>query len=203
MMLQDGLELYVPDPQQVKPVYENLLAKDDTTPFPFWAKIWPSAEAMISFLKEEPQWIDNKQVLEIGAGIGLPSFAMATLASKMIISDHAPEAVALIEKNIQWLGLQHVKAMCLDWNHFPDDIRAETVLLSDINYAPEQFGPLLVLIRKFLEQGTAIILATPQRITIAPFAEALQPFIKRSVLKTVEQNKQETEIRILILLSGG
>jgi predicted nicotinamide N-methyase len=195
----EGLTLYIPDPEQVKPVYENLLAKDGAAPFPFWAKIWPSAEAMTSFLKKEPNWIDKKQVLEIGAGIGIPSFTMAAYTSTLIISDYAPEAVALIEKNIQYLDLQHVKAMCLDWNHFPENIRADTVLLSDINYAPEQFVPLLALIRKFLEQGAVIILSTPQRITITPFAEALQPFIQRSVLETVEHFKQVTEIRILVL----
>ena len=89
--------------------------------------------------------------------------------------------------------------MCLDWNHFPDGIKAETVLLSDINYAPDQFGVLIALIRKLIGQGSTIILSTPQRITVTPFAEALQPFIKRSVLQTVEHNKQTVDIGILIL----
>jgi hypothetical protein len=71
--------------------------------------------------------------------------------------------------------------------------------LSDINYAPDQFGPLRVLIQNFLAQGTIIILATPQRITVTPFAEALQPFIKHSVLQTVTHNGQVVDIRILIL----
>jgi len=180
-------------------VYEQLLAKDAATSFPFWAKIWPSAIALSSFLQAEPDWIEGKRVLELGAGIGLPSFSMVPHAAEMIISDHATEAVKLIEKNIQYLGLHHVNAMCLDWNHFPEDIEAEIVLLSDINYAPDQFGPLLALIRKFLEQGTTIILSTPQRISITPFAEALQPFIKRSVLQTVEEMKQAVDIRLLIL----
>ncbi|MDB5211000.1 MAG: hypothetical protein JWQ30_1827 [Sediminibacterium sp.] len=197
--IQDELILYVPDPELVKPAYENLLAKDAATPFPFWAKVWPSAKEMASLLVSEPHWIEGKHVLELGAGIGLPSFIMAHHASTMIISDHAPEAVQLIEKNVQYLGLQHVQAMCLDWNHFPDGIKAETVLLSDINYAPDQFAVLLVLIRKFLEQGATIILATPQRITITPFAEALRPFIKRSVLQINEHMGQSTDIRILIL----
>lgn len=191
--------LYVPDPELVKTIYENLLAQDAATPFPFWAKVWPSAKAMSAFLQSEPHWIQGKQVLELGAGIGLPSFIMADHASAMIISDHAPEAVQLIEKNIQYLGLQHVQPMFLDWNHFPDDIKAETILLSDINYAPDQFAPLLEIIRKFMEQGATIILATPQRITITPFAEALQPFIKHSVLRTTRQIAHEVDIRILIL----
>lgn len=196
---QDGLSLYVPDEELVKPVYEQLLTQDAATPFPFWAKIWPSAIEMVSFLKAEPSWIDGRHVLELGAGIGLPSFAMANHASSMIISDHAPEAVKLIEKNIQHVGLHHVKAMCLDWNYFPDHIKAETLLLSDINYAPGEFASLLALIRKFLERDTTIILSTPQRITITPFAEAVQPFIKRSVLRTTAHMKQSVDIRILIL----
>jgi predicted nicotinamide N-methyase len=196
---RDGLSLYVPDEDLVKPVYEQLLAKDAATPFPFWAKIWPSAIEMTAFLKAESHWIENKQVLELGAGIGLPSFTMATHAAEMIISDHAPEAVALIEKNIQHLGLQHVKSRCLDWNYFPDDIKADTLLLSDINYAPGEFESLLVLIRKFLVQGTTIILSTPQRITITPFAEAVQPFVKRSVLQTNSHNGLSVDIRILVL----
>ncbi len=197
--IQDTLTLYLPDPERVKPTYEHLLSKDDATPFPFWAKIWPSAEALSSFLKIEPHWIDGKHVLELGAGIGLPSFLMAPYASQMIISDHAPEAVALLEKNIQYLGLHHVRAMRLDWNHFPDHIKAEIVLLSDINYAPDQFVPLLALIHKFLEQGSILILATPQRITGTPFIKTLQPFIKRSVLQTVTHMEQRVAISIFIL----
>ena len=197
--VQDGLTLYVPDPELVKPVYEAMLAKEASTPFPFWARIWPSAIAMSTFLQTETDWIEGKRVLELGAGIGLPSFVMAAHAAEMIISDHAPDAVALIEKNIRYTGLQHVKARLLDWNDFPDDITAEVLLLSDINYADDQFEPLLILIRKFLEQGTTILLSTPHRINVNPFVSALQPFIKRSVLHSVAHLNQSVEIRILIL----
>ncbi len=197
--VQVGLSLYMPDPELVKPVYEEMLAKDATTPFPFWARIWPSAIAITAFLKTETNWIEGKRVLELGAGIGLPSFVMAGYAAELIISDHANEAVRLIEKNIHYTGLQHVKAMQLDWNDFPDDITAEILLLSDINYADDQFEPLLILIRKFLEQGSTILLSTPHRINVNPFVTALQPFIQRSVLQTVEHMNQLIDIRILIL----
>ncbi len=197
--IENGLSLYVPDPELVKSTYENLLAADAATSFPFWAKIWPAALALSSFLKEEQQYVKGKRVLEIGAGIGLPSFAVAHHAAEMMISDYAEEAVLLIEKNIQHLGLQNVKAIRLDWNHFPDSITAETLLLSDINYAPAQFNALLVLMRNFLEQGTTIILTTPQRITVTPFAEVLQPFIKQSVLQTVTHTHSTIDIRILVL----
>lgn len=188
-------ELYIPDPELVRKTYEHLLSTDSTTPFPFWAKIWPSAFAMIHFLREEPQWIKGKKLLEIGAGIGLPSFTVANQVKEIIISDHATEAVALMEKNIAHMQLANAKAMCFDWNDSPDGIQTEVVLLSDINYAPEQFPSLLKLIHLFLEQGTIIILTTPQRITITPFAEALMDFVKHSSLQVID----EVEIRVWVL----
>ncbi len=97
MNVWDELELFVPDQELVQPVYKKMQAQNPATPFPFWAKIWPSAYALVSFLKEEPQWTAGKNILELGAGIGLPSLALAPQAKSVIISDHAPEAVRLME----------------------------------------------------------------------------------------------------------
>lgn len=195
----DQFTLFIPDPDQVKPVYENQLIKDPATAFPFWAKIWASSLALSSYLEKELQLVEGKKVLEIGAGIGLPSLTVAHVAESMIISDHAPEAVELMEKNIEYLGLGNAKALCLDWNQFPEEIKADIVLLSDINYAPEEFDALLKLINRFLEEGSTIIIATPQRIMATPFVAALEPFIKFSALERVKENGQAIEISLLIL----
>ena len=197
--VQEGLSLYIPDPELVRPTYEHLVSRDAATAFPFWANIWPAAIAMGNFLKQEPQWVEGKKVLELGAGIGLPSFMMSRYAAGMIISDHSKEAVALIEKNIRHLQLPQVSAMCIDWNHFPENIQADIVLLSDINYAPAQFSSLQSLIKSLLLQGVTVILSTPQRITAAPFAEALQPYVKQAVLQSVDEMNRMVDIRILVL----
>jgi predicted nicotinamide N-methyase len=137
--------------------------------------------------------------LEIGAGIGLPSFSIAKDALSLLVSDYSTEAVALMEKNIQSLGLMHAKAMCLDWNDFPSDLSADTVLFSDTNYDPEQFKALLTLIKKLLEKGATIIIATPERISAVSFAVQLEPYVVHSVLETVETGHQTIEIRIFVL----
>jgi len=197
--VQDGLMLYVPIPEKVKANYEQRLKLDTSTAFPFWAKIWPSSKAMTQFLAIEPQWVKGKKVLEVGAGVGLPSFAIAHLAREVIVTDHAAEAVELINKNITYLCINNMKSMCLDWNDFPDTISADTILLSDVNYAPGAFGPLLTLIEKLMGKGAVIIIATPERIMAAPFVEALQPFIQRSFLHPVEEMGNSIEIRMLLL----
>ena len=197
--VKDGVLLYVPDSTLVKTTYENLLAKNSSTPFPFWAKIWPASIALSNFLQTEPHWIKNKRVVEIGAGIGFPSFLIAPYTTEIIISDYAIEAVELIEKNIEYLGLKNIKAMCLDWNHFPLAIYGDTILLSDINYAPAEFESLLLLINRLLQKGCTILIATPQRIMTNPFVEKLKPFIKRTVIQTVETLNETTDIGIVIL----
>ena len=72
----DHFTLYIPDPDLVRSVYEKQLIKDPATAFPFWAKTWASSLALSSFLKKEMQLVEGKKVLEIGAGTGLPSFAV-------------------------------------------------------------------------------------------------------------------------------
>ena len=194
-----GLQLHVPDPDQVKPIYDQLIASNPDTVFPFWAKIWPSSLALTSFLQKETQWIRSKHVLEIGAGIGLPSFSISREASSLVISDYSTEAVALMEKNIEYLVLQHAKAIYLDWNHFPSDLTADTVLFSDINYEPEQFEALLTLIKQLLNKGATVIIATPERISAVAFAVKLEPYVTSSVLETVETAHQTMDIRIFVL----
>jgi predicted nicotinamide N-methyase len=197
--VDEGLTLYVPEPESVKTIYERLLTEDNSTRFPFWARIWPSSKAMTAFLRKERFWVEGKRVLEIGAGIGLPSFDSAGHAREMIISDHSIEAVELAEKNIRHLGLKNVKAMYLDWNHFPEGVVGETVLLSDVNYSPDEFGNLLDLIQRFLERGATVIISTPQRLAATKFVDAVQPYIQESMQMTIDGQGQTSDICILVL----
>lgn len=196
---QDEVSLYIPDPTQLKSVYENLYAADQSTPFPFWAKLWPSSIAMASFLKSEPSLIPSNRVLEIGAGIGLPSFSIATHVAELIISDYSSDAVELINRNITHLSLPHAKAMRLDWNALPEGIYADIILLSDINYDPVEFDPLLHMIQRFMGDGSTVIIATPQRIMTNPFLDLIKPFIRRSLVIPIQEMDQVVDIGVLVV----
>ena len=193
------LNLWTPNLEQIKVTYEQEIKNQPATPFPFWAKLWPASIALTDFLQSNIHWVENKKILEIGAGIGLPSFSIATLAKEVIISDHAADAIVLINKNIHHLQLTNTSAACLDWNHFPNDINADTILLSDVNYAPEQFEQLLNLLKRFIAEGSTIILATPQRIMGVPFITSLKFYITGSHVFSVKDNEQQIDISILVL----
>lgn len=191
--------IYTPNYEQVKEIYTSLLSMDPNTPFPFWAKLWPSAKALFDVLESHPHLIQNKHVLEIGAGIGLPSLMLAPITKSIQISDYDKEAVVLLQKNIEHLQLQNVEALQLDWNHIPENLNPEVVILSDVNYDPTQFDPLISLIDKFMNQGCTIILSTPQRIMASPFVLKLEAYIKDRYEALVDENGVNQEISILVL----
>ncbi len=191
--------IYIPDNEQVKHIYASLLKLDPTTPFPFWAKLWPSSIALLDVLKAHPHLIENKHVLEIAAGIGLPSLMMADITKSIQISDYEKEAVALLQKNIEYLKLQNAQALQIDWNNVPENLHPEVILLSDVNYDPTQFDPLINLIVKFIHQGSTVILSTPQRIMASPFVQKLEAYIINRHDTLVNENGIHKEISTLVL----
>jgi predicted nicotinamide N-methyase len=195
--LSPKISLWIPDTEAVKTQYENLKTQDLHVDFPFWAKVWASSKAMVAFLQEEPKWIENKKVLEIGAGIGFPSFSIANKASSVIISDYNSDAVSLAQKNINHLNISNVSASVLDWNHMPASVIADTILLSDINYNPNDFNCLVDSITRFINMGSTIVLSTPNRITTNPFIDRLGVLVHKTKKYTIDTS--ETEIAVFIL----
>ena len=191
--------IYIPDYEQVKEIYTSLLNLDPNTPFPFWAKLWPSSIALLDVLKAHPHLIQNKHILEIGAGIGLPSLMMADVAKSIQVSDYDKEAVALLQKNIEHLQLQNAEALQLDWNAISENMQPDVILLSDVNYDPGQFDVLIHLIDKFMNQGCTIILSTPKRIMASPFVQKLEAYIIERHEALVDENGIPKEISILVL----
>jgi len=191
--------IYIPDYEQVKEVYASLIKIDPNTPFPFWAKLWPSSIALVNVLENNPDWIKDKQVLELGAGVGLPSLMLAGIAKSIQVSDYADEAVELLQKNIAHLNLMNVQALQLDWNHLTISIQPDVLILSDVNYDPSQFDTLIQMITNKIMDGCTILLATPQRIMASPFVQALETYIQTTYVEVVNENSNSVEISILIL----
>lgn len=195
----ENFSIYIPDYEQVKEIYESILKEDSSKDFPFWAKLWPSSIALIQFLQTKSDLIKGKTVLEIGAGIGLPSFFIAGKAKSIQVTDYALDAVELMHKNIAYLNLENVQTFQLDWNKVPKGIKPEVLILSDVNYNPNEFDPLIALIKELVASGTLVILSTPQRIMASPFVNALQQLIQQTHMEIVTENEKLIEISILIL----
>ena len=166
---------------------------------PYWAKLWPSALALGSYIAGHPQLIVGKKVLELAAGLGLPGIVAAHLASEVVISDYAPEAVVTIRSSVELNGLGNVQCQVIDWNSLPPDLESEVILLSDINYDPAAFEVLYDVLQDFLAKGSTLILATPQRLMAKPFIERLLPDCVEQDEQLIQLNGESAFISLFVL----
>jgi predicted nicotinamide N-methyase len=194
-----SIDLFVPDAQEVQDTYFQQKQVQTQVPFPHWTKLWPAGLAMADFIYQHPELVQDKNVLELAAGLGLPGFVAARYAKTVCCSDYLQEAVDTMTRTAQHLQLSNVTCQVLDWNYLPDDLATDILLLSDINYDPEQFDQLYQVLQRFLHQDTTILLTTPQRLMAKPFIEKLLHYCKQQYEMTVFYQQQRTPVSLLLL----
>ncbi len=191
--------LYVPQPEILQQQYLAMKAANPETPFPYWAKLWPAGIALACFIQQQPHYVTNKNVLELAAGLGLPSIVAAHKARHVLCTDISEEAMQVAAKSAALAGLQNMQCLPMNWNDIDENITADTVLLSDVNYEPEVFETLLKVIEIFLKKGTTILLATPQRLMAVPFVTRLQVVTQNHFKITVADEYGSHAIKLLVL----
>lgn len=193
------LELCIPDVGYIQRLYRDQKHHNPQTPFPYWTQVWPAALAMAEFLARHPEYVQQKKVLELAAGLGLPSLLAARWAKHVYCSDYLPEAVAVIKQSVRHNALSNVTPLVLDWNQLPSDLTTDVLLLSDINYEPSAFSTLYAVLRQFLEKGTTIVLSTPQRLMAKPFIEQILPLAERREEIVIGHHGERVPISLLVL----
>ncbi len=166
---------------------------------PYWAKIWHSAIALSKFLVKNNHLLTNKKVLELAAGLGLPSMIAAKYAKEVICSDAAIESLVYTKETAKYNKIENIIIKQLNWNYLHDDLNVDILLLSDVNYEPTEFDSLYNVFREFCKKGTTIILATPQRLMAKPFIEKILPLCELNEEMEVTHLEETAFINILVL----
>lgn len=192
------IELFVPESKELQERY-----RQGNTHFPYWGQVWPAAQALTAFLLQHPHFIQNKKVVELAAGLGLPSLAAARYARTVLCSDYLREAVAVIKKSAAHNALQNFSVQLLNWQALPHNLEADVLLLSDINYEPSAFDLQRQLIQQFLQKGATIFLSTPQRLSAKTFITPLLFYCQQHAQVTVLHDAKEVMISILVLKQQG
>jgi predicted nicotinamide N-methyase len=186
------ISLWIPDQSALQLAYES---KGDKTSFPYWAKLWPSATILTEFIQDHPHWVAHKKVLELAAGLGLPSMYASQFASSVLCSDYDKHAVEFIKDNIDLNAINNMDAAVIDWCCLTDELDWDVLLMSDVNYDPDNFEMLLQLFQRFLVNGKTILLSTPQRLAGKAFINAVLPFC----ILNEERWHDEVAINVLVL----
>ncbi|QES90256.1 class I SAM-dependent methyltransferase [Rhizosphaericola mali] len=182
------INVCIPNLATLKLKYENSLQDNPNINFPYWGQIWESAVALSDFIVDHPALFYDKKILELAAGLGLPSFVVSNFAQKVICSDYAKASLNYSEQTKLLNGLENVDIMQIDWNNIPSHLQPDIVLISDLNYEPQYFEELYFVLIALLNRGIKIFLATPQRLLAKPFIEKILEFAK---------HQEERQVRIL------
>ena len=165
----------------------------------FWAKLWPSSEALCQFLIDNIVLIQDKNVLELAAGLGLPSLVSAKYAKAVVCTDLFSEAVEGIKKSIVLNKLENVQAQVWDWHYYPTMAEFDVLIASDINYDPNSFEMLHKLFFELLHQGKTIIISTPQRLVAKQFILPLLPYAKMQQHSFINREDESTGVSVFVL----
>ena len=200
---KDTIEIFLPNPSVVRKVYEQQIEIFPETPFPYWSQVWPSAVAMAQYLVENPTYIQDKKVLELAAGLGLPSLIAAKMAKEVYCTDYLPEAISTINQSIVHNKLKNITTGILDWSKLPVAFPYyDVVLMSDVNYNPAEFEVLFSLFKTFLHQRSTIILTTPHRLLAKPFIEWLMPWCKLKTEVEVPHKNDLVSISVMVFYTN-
>ncbi len=191
-----AIKIVVPDSRLLHQWYLDQLSE---TPFPYWGKVWASAIALSKFIVEHNTLFANKTVLELAAGLGLPSLTSALFAKKIICTDYVEDPLTFVKQSAKLNTFNNVDIMLFDWKKPPTDITADIVLMSDVNYNPNDFDDLYQLIQQFICSNTTIVLSTPQRIAGKTFIQSIQSFCKYQEVMMVEEAMGKTAVNIFVL----
>jgi predicted nicotinamide N-methyase len=186
--------LFVPDAVAVQSAYQK-----GGIPFPYWSQVWPAAIGLSQFLLNHSRYTLNKKVLELAAGLGLPSIVAAATAHSVICSDYLREAVEVISRSAMHNKLENLSVAVLNWHSLPQDIEADVLLLSDINYDPVVFAVQQKLITRFLQKEVICILSTPQRLIAKEFIAPLLSFCKHQEEIIVHHEEKEVIVTVFVL----
>jgi predicted nicotinamide N-methyase len=150
-------------PQADELIDEEAFAVDEF--LPYWAELWPSGTALARVV--ERLELDGRRIVELGAGLGLPSLAAALRGADVLATDWADAAVALLHENAARNRIP-LRVERVRWDE-PGPLVSEApwdlVLGADLLYEQRNADQLLRLLPAL---GGEILLAEPGR----PFARA-------------------------------
>ena len=153
---------------------DDLISEDDYVMderLPYWARLWPSGEALARELASEPPR-PGTRVLELGCGLGLVSTAAVMAGAKVTATDYYDDALLFAKLNVLDATGRAIETRMVNWVEMPADLgRFDIVLASDVLYEHRYASLVANAIATTLVRGGEAIVADPGRIALQGFLD--------------------------------
>ena len=155
--------------------------------------IWLSSIAMILYIqKNNKKNFENKKILELGAGIALPSIFLSKISEKIVSSDFD---ISITNVNIQKNNCNNIDVKQIIWSELDEEIigneKYDIIIASDCIYR-NTYKILLNTIKKFMKQNGKLIISNAYRESLDDFIYGLLEI--DSNVKIIEQKLYYNDI---------
>ena len=130
---------------------------------PYGLLLWESAVALARSLHHRSMLVANKQVLELGAGVGLPGLVARSLGAEVWQTDHLPAALEIAQLNARANDVGGIRRFAADWTRWTDNRLYDVILGADILYEQAMQGSVVSIFRRNLAPDGLVLLADPGR----------------------------------------
>lgn len=140
----------------------QLASNDPEAPLPYWAFAWAGGIAIARYLREHPETVTGRRVVDFASGSGLCAIAaMRAGAADVTAIDIDPLAAAAIELNARANGVR-VSVLRRDvLETEPPD--ADIILAGDCWYEPSLAARVMPWLRAAESRGIDVLVGDPGR----------------------------------------
>lgn len=162
----DGLRLHLSD--DVFSVWHavQLASRDPDAPIPYWAFAWGGGLAVAHYLREHPDVVYGRRVLDMASGSGLDAIAaMQAGAAEATAADIDPFAIAAIALNAR-ANRVHIDVLHTDIldNELPD---VDVILAGDCWYEETFATRVTAWLQRASQSGVDVLIGDPGRRYLA------------------------------------
>ncbi len=173
----------------------DVRSEQDLERFPYGLLFWPSAVALAEEVAALHS-LKGSNVIELGAGAGLPGMVARLRGATVLQTDFIPEALALAQRNADRNGVSGIRYALADWRTYAPAERFDLALGSDILYERTLHSPLAALLERLVGSSGRVLLTDPQRRPAFDFIDSLERSGWRLEMKSriVDWEGKEKEI---------
>ncbi len=163
--------------------------------FPFWARVWEASLVLADYVATiKPP----KRILELEAGLGVPSLVAAKIGHKVVATDYEKLPLEFIELSAKENNLS-VETRVLDWRNPDLSGKFDLIIGSEVVFRKSLFEPLLEIFKNYLADQGEVIISHPseRKRTLIPFLHLAQKHFK--ILTSIRKLKDEEKTVEIIL----
>lgn len=162
---------------------------------PYWAEVWPAARGLAKHLLDEPP--REVGVLEIGAGLALPSLALRSLGHDPLATDYEGESLRFARLNAVRNGVGPLRTRLLDWRR-PGELPPHALVLgSDLLYETRNVEALSAVLPRLIAAGGRALLSDPGRVYLPDFVGRVEAWARVEEHRLPAEEGSRNGVRLL------